>query len=401
MFGGKKYLQPIIIDISENRILAVGYSIDYKTGNIIIQQIGQSLLPFGVINSQGIINENIFLTELENAYIEAKGSWKSSGIVFGVSGSLVEVSTQSVSVNRKKPHKPIRHNEWIQIIDDVYSQIDAIEYHGIYGHNLPLKLVQVSSQSIAVDSSSITEPFGLKGNIISFDMFSTYLPEQYTYNLMTAARQLGVQIEGIYHRGYAVAQLVRDYHTSQDISVILIDIRFDHTIISIIHNHTLAYTQTFSIGSHSFTQSIANAFQITIDEAEGIRQEYSQLQLPRDMARRITDALETDISLWLQSIIIGLQGYASHHVIPENIFLYGEGAQLLGIKEALEYSPWYTSFNHQLKPRVSLLYPKQLPHIVDMTNTIDSPSKIDILGLIHTASMAGDIYIPYRVTDEL
>ena len=152
------------------------------------------------------------------------------------------------------------------------------------------------------------------------------------------------------------------------------------------------------MGSHSFTQAIANTFQITIDEAETVRQEYSRLQLPRDMSRRITDALESEISLWLQGIILSLQE-AQLENLPPYVLLYGEGAQLLGIKEALEYSNWYKSLNSTVNPGVSILTPKQFPHIIDMTSKIENARYIDILGLIHAANIPTDIHLPYLLNE--
>jgi cell division ATPase FtsA len=401
MFGKKVSSEPLIIDISENRVTVIDYSVDTKTGNTLIQGIGQTQLPFGVVSTNTIEQETALIQAIENARLEAeirnKDEEKTS-IVLGVSGPLVEIKDRIVEINRDKSQKSIKLKEWINTIDDIYVQFDEEVYTTSQGHKLPLSLAQISLNDIRLDGEQILSPIGEKSQTISLETLNTYIPTVYKQSLLNIEKSIGLSIEGVYQHGYAVGQLILDYNSSRDISVILVDIRFGHTTISIIQNQKIRYIQSFSMGSHSFTQAIANTFQITIDEAETVRQEYSRLQLPRDMSRRITDALEPEISLWLQGIILSLQE-AQLENLPPHVLLYGEGAQLLGVKEALEYSNWYKSLNSSIKPGISILTPKQFPHIIDMTSKIDDALYIDILGLIHAANIPTDIHLPYRLSE--
>lgn len=401
MFGKKVSSEPLIIDISENRVTVIDYTVDTKTGNTLIQGIGQTQLPFGVVNTNTIDQETVLIQAIENARLEAEISnkdFKKAAIILGVSGPLVEIKDRIIEINREKPQKSIKLKEWINTIDDIYVQFDKEVYTTLQGHKLPLSLAQISLNDIRLDGKQSLSPIGEKSQTISLETLNTYIPTVLKQSLLNIEKSIGLSIDGVYQHGYAVGQLILDYNSSRDISVILIDIRFGHTTISIIQNQKIRYIQSFSMGSHSFTQAIANTFQITIDEAETVRQEYSRLQLPRDMSRRITDALEPEISLWLQGIILSLQE-AQLESLPPHVLLYGEGAQLLGIKEALEYSNWYKSLNSTMKPGISILTPKQFPHIIDMTSRIDDARYIDMLGLIHAASIPTDIHLPYRLSE--
>jgi cell division ATPase FtsA len=400
MFGKKVSSEPLIIDISENRVTVVNYTVDMKTNNTLIQGIGQTQLPFGVVDTNSIEQETILIQAIENARLEAEISTDEEkiGIILGVSGPLIETKNRIVEINREKSHKNIKSKEWINTIDDIYVQFDGESYITSQGHRLPLSLAQISLNDIRLDGEETLSPIGEKAQTISLETLNTYIPTAYKQSLLNISKSIGLTIEGVYQHGYAVGQLILDYNNSKDISVILVDIRFGHTSISIIQNQRINYIQSFSMGSHSFTQAIANAFQITLDEAETVRQEYSRLQLPRDMSRRITDALEPEISLWLQGIILSLQE-AQLENLPPHVFLYGEGAQLLGVKEALEYSNWYKSLNSHIKPGISILTPQQFPHIVDMTSKVDNALYIDIIGLIHVANIPTDIHLPYRLSE--
>lgn len=400
MFGKKVSAQPLIIDISENRVTVIDYTVDFKTGNTLIHGIGQAQLPFGVVNTNSIEQEPLLIQAIETARLEAETNTdeEKTGVILGVSGPLIEIKDRIVEINREKPQNSIKSKEWINTIDDIYIQFDAESYGASQGHKLPLSLVQISLNDIRLDGEETLSPIGEKAQTISLETLNTYIPSSYKQSLLNIEKSIGLTIEGVYQHGYAVGQLILDYNSNKDISVILIDIRFGHTTISIIQNQKISYIQSFSMGSHSFTQAIANTFQITIDEAESVRQEYSRLQLPRDMSRRITDALESEISLWLQGIILSLQE-AQLENLPPYVLLYGEGAQLLGVKEVLEYSNWYKSLNSNIKPGISILTPKQFPHIIDMTSKIDNTLYIDLLGLIHVANIPTDIHLPYRLSE--
>lgn len=401
MFGKKEILYPLVIDISENRVTVVDYTIDRKTGNTLIRGVGDVKLPFGVVSTDAIDQESFLTKSVSSAIAQVRTESRHKddiSAVIGVSGPLLEVKNRTIEVSREKPKQKIKHKEWMQIINDVYTQFDSEVYINSQGHNLPLSLVQVSLNNILLDEEEVVDPILKQANLIKLETLNTYIPANYKNALIHIAKSNNFHIDGVYQVGSAVGQLVLDYNTSKDLSVILIDIKFGQTSISVIQNQKIIYAQSFSMGSHSFTQAIANAFQITIDEAETVRKEYNLLQLPRDMARRITESLESEVSLWLQGVVLSLQEL-NLPMLPPYIFIYGEGADLVGIKEVLEYGGWYKLLNIITKPHISILTPKQFPHMVDMTSTINSSKYLDILGLIHIASIPMEVHLPYRISE--
>lgn len=402
MFGKKEILQPLIIDISENRVSVIDYTIDTKTGNTIIQSLGETKLPFGVVSTDFVEQEDILTKAIEEAITQVRpdnsNAKEQSSVVFGVSGPMVEVIPRVIELQRENSNQKIRSKEWVNSIDNVYDKFDSEVYNSVQGHNMPLSLVQISLNNILLDGQECISPLNESAQQITLDTINTYIPTNYKQSLINIAKANDLQVEGVYHYDYGVGQLILDYNTNKEISIILIDIRFGHTSISVIQDQKIKYAHSFSVGSHSFTQAIANTFQITIDEAETVRQEYSMLQLPRDMSRKITDALEAEISLWLQGIVYSLKSLDISNS-PTHIFLYGEGAPLLGVKESLEYSTWYKSLNLTQKPSISILTPKQFAHIVDMTSHIEGSKFVDMLGLVHLSSIPLDIHLPYRISE--
>lgn len=403
MFGKKEILQPLIIDITENRVSVIDYTIDSKTGNTIIQALGETKLPFGAVSTDFIEKEDLVIKAIEEAITQARPSNNNlklqNNVVFGVSSPVLEVIPRLIEIQRENPNQKIRSKEWVHTIDEVYTKFDAEVYSGYQGHNLPLSLAQISLNNIILDDREVIYPIDETAQQIRLETINTYIPSNYKQSLIDIAKANNLQIDGVYQYGYGVGQLILDYNVNRDISILLIDIRFGHTSVSLIQDQKIIYAQSFSVGSHSFTQAIANAFQITIDEAETVRQEYSMLQLPRDMSRRITDALEAEISLWLQGVVSSLKLLSISNNLPIHIFLYGEGAQLLGVKESLEYSTWYKTVDIMNKPSVSILTPKQFAHIVDMTSQVEGARFVDMLGLIHLSSIPLDIHLPYRISE--
>lgn len=390
MFRKKRILQnPIVVDLGAREVKVLTYSEDPETRNVVVHGLGSSRISPGKVLHGCLSEPYEVITAIENAYIEAKAPHQNQDsltILTGVSGIMMDVVCSEIDHRREHPHKKIRPKEWTATLDRIRCRIDEEEYRSSKHHNAPMGLAQSSIEHLFMDGVPIKEIVSNTGQQMTFQLFNTYVPEQHLESLRRVSEELNIPIQGAFHTMYGVSRLILDNHQNPHLSMILIDIGEDHTDVAIVLEGSLKEVQSFSIGGSTFTQRIADTFEISPEEAESIKREYSLAQLPRNISAKITDVLTDDIKLWLQGVECSLEKVASDMRLPERMIVFGGGASLIGIKEGLEFGNWYKNLSESYKPYVSVFYPRSLPHVVDETDALNDPKYIPLLGILHVGS---------------
>ncbi|MEX0595681.1 MAG: hypothetical protein WD512_04205, partial [Candidatus Paceibacterota bacterium] len=90
----------------------IDYTIDIKTGNTIIQSVGETKLPFGVVSTDFVEQEDLLIKAIEDTITQVRplnsSSKEQSSIVFGLSGPMVEVVPRVIELQRENPNNKIR-----------------------------------------------------------------------------------------------------------------------------------------------------------------------------------------------------------------------------------------------------------------------------------------------------
>lgn len=390
MFRKKRITNtPIVVDLGSREVKVLTFSEDSQTHNVVVHGVGSSRISPGKMLHGCLSEPYEVITAIENAYIEAKSPHQqqdSLTILTGVSGIMMDVVCSQIDHEREHPHKKIKPKEWAATLDKIRCRIDEEEYRSSKQHNAPMGLAQSSIEHLLVDGVPTKDVVFGTGREIGFHLFNTYVPEKHLESLTRVSEELNIPIQGAFHTMYGVSRLILDHHQNPQLSMVLIDVGEDHTDVAIVLDGFLKEVQSFSIGGQTFTQRIADTFEISFEEAESIKKEYSLAQLPRNISTKITDVLTADIKLWLQGVECSLEKVASDMRLPERMILFGGGASLIGIKEGLEFGNWYKNLSESYKPHVSVFYPKSLPHIVDETDVLNDPKYIPLLGILHVGS---------------
>jgi len=385
MFFQKKINKtPIVVDIGSNEIKVIKYNYDEKVNNIDIVGYGNFNTPKNCILN-GVIKESTPISEaIRSAYIEARNKDDEEDLVIGLSGIMIDIEKKVINIKRPKPESKISTKEWNAILEGIESEMDKQEYKSNILHNIQMELFQSSIENINIDDRKTFTPIGEIGREISIDLFNAYYPEENAIMLSKISEDLNMPIEAIFHSSYGVGQILIDNHPKNNPSMILVDIGSTHTDVTILNEGSIDKVRSFSIGGDVFTAKLSKELEVSFDEAEDLKKEYSDAKLPKKITEKITDMLKSERELLLEGINIVLNDLPPTYILPDHIVLFGGGSLLLGIKEMVEYSNWYKKMKFTQRPKVSIFYPKILSHIIDNTNRdINTPSITPLLGLIH------------------
>lgn len=119
-------------------------------------------------------------------------------------------------------------------------------------------------------------------------------------------------------------------------TIAVIDLGYKYIEITIISNGNTEFSRIINHGSRELDLSIANYFNLTLEEAERIRKEYSMKENEsRNNAAMLKNAIEEILITWIEEINIMFKFYKSRNTNNkiDTVYIYGGGAKLEGICE--------------------------------------------------------------------
>ncbi len=108
--------------------------------------------------------------------------------------------------------------------------------------------------------------------------------------------------------------------------------------------------------------------------AENLKEKYSQRIISEEARQKIKKILEDTLQEWFSNLKSKLKE-AKQLSLPYNFYLFGEGSNLIDIKEILEEGDW-ENFVFIQKPTVNLISLKDFKNIEDKTNTFNNHQAI-------------------------
>lgn len=305
-------------------------------------------------------------------------------VIIGIAGELVKGMTYRTTYVRKEPNikmdlselKNIIHKVQWKSFEDTRSQI-AYET----GFNeIDVKLVNAAIVDTRIDGYRVTNPIGFQGKEVQISIFNAFAPLVHFGALQTIAAELELNLMAITAEPYAVARCLEDEENTQ-ISAVFIDIGGGTTDIAVVRNGALEGTKMFTLGGRTFTKRLASTLNISFQEAEEIKLAYSAGKLEKQSEKIVREAMESDAQVWLAGIAFTLSEFHNLEIMPSRILLCGGGCHLPEIKSALESKQWMQELTFPKPPTISVLSPKQIPHVRDMTKRLTDPQDITPMAL--------------------
>jgi cell division protein FtsA len=381
----------LALDIGTEIAKALVFEARPEERRVIVKGVGRVIQEKGNMQSGAVSDINGVITTCRKAIASAISVAKVKKLkkaIIGIAGELVKGTTTTVHYERARPETKIDLPELKNIIEKV--QIKALEK--IQNQlawetgqaDIEIKLINAAIVDVRIDGYQITNPIGFQGRDVSVSIFNAYAPLIHLGALQTIADELGISSANIAAEPYAVARSV-DYEDVLDFSAIFIDIGGGTTDIAVVRNGGLEGTKMFALGGRAFTKRLAKEFNITFEEAEALKLNYSEGKLGADVNIKIEQTLRDDYLIWASGVELALMEFAEADVLPAKILLCGGGSALTGMRKALTAPEWYKNLPFSRTPAISFLQPRDISRVVDTTGELRNPQDVTPMGLANLA----------------
>ena len=313
---------------------------------------------------------------------------QTSQMILGISGELVKGATSTTSYVRREANNKIDLSELKNIVHKMqWKAFDLVRGQLSYetGYSeIDVKLVNAAIVDVRIDGYKVTNPIGFQGKEVTLSIFNAFAPPVHFGALQTIAAEIDKEIIAIAVEPYAIARCL-SHEDGGRFGAIFIDVGAGTTDIAIVRDGAVEGTKMFTLGGRSFTKRLAQTLNISFNEAEEIKINYSNDKLERQSHRIVREAMKSDADVWLSGVVLTLEEFENIDVFPSKIVLSGGGSLLPEIKEALESREWTKSLRFTRKPQISILNPKMVSNLADDTKTIKDQQDISPMALANLA----------------
>lgn len=375
----------LALDIGSEFAKAVIFSWDQEKLNVLgYGKHAHNLSSFseGIIKDLGQLIENC---ELAITQASLQAGVRPAEAVIGISGEQVKGFMTIVQFERSKPEVKISDKEMkgiIEKVQEVAYENSLEKFRQEVGkHNLEVKLVNAALTHIMLDGERVEDPLGVSGTRMQIGVFNAYAPLVQLSNLQKIASELGVEIMGIAAEPYTLAEAIIP---EDDLSfeALIIDIGGSTTDVVVVQHQDVIGTKVFPLGGQAVTQEISQAFEIPYEEAEELKEKYSQKQLSDEaQVKKIGKAVDQALSFWKIGLKIALQEFQGTDYLPNKILVTGGGSQLPEVKEILEKLITEKDFPFSQKPVIEIITPQYFRQMTDQTGQLESPQEMTPLSL--------------------
>lgn len=304
--------------------------------------------------------------------------------VLGIAGELVKGATSRVTYKRRDPGSKIHQEELKNIIHKVqWKAFEHVRGDLAYetGYNeIDVKLVHAAIVDTRIDGYKVSNPIGFQGREVTMSVFNAFSPLIHFGAIQTIGAEINKELLAIMAEPYALGRLLGGTEL-QGYSGLFIDIGGSTTDIAVVVDGSVVNTKMFNLGGRAFSKRLAQALNISQEEAEEVKMAFSGNQLEHQSHSIVAKALASDAEVWLSGVYYSLKEMSEIDSLPPTVYLSGGGALLPLIKEGLENGDWHKKLKFPRKPQTKLLFPKSISHIKDQKRLLDSPMDITPMAL--------------------
>lgn len=270
-------------------------------------------------------------------------------VVMGIAGEFVKGIITTRKKERKSSQRPITREEIHEMITKAqnHARLQArdilLEEVGL--NDMDVVLLDSSIVEVRIDGYRVNNATEFQGKNLSLTLFTTFAPLVHVGALKTLSQGLGLTPIGVIAEPMAIARSV----LNPDIctfGAIVIDIGGGTTDVALIRNGGIEATQMLAIGGRAFTRSLAQELNISLQEAECTKLEFScrkkkemeedEEDLLQERARIVERILENNLEILYEGLEIIFQDMAKEEALPNRVLFCGGGSALPGLVEKLE-----------------------------------------------------------------
>lgn len=317
---------------------------------------------------------------------EEQAGFQAKKVVIGISGELVKGVTHTIRYRRPQPDKELDEDEMNYIINKVQDRalVKAQRQIGLEtgNENVEVKLVNSALVSLHIDGYKVSNPIGFQGRDVAVQIYTAFAPMVHIGALERVSDELALELIAVAAEPFAVSRAVIGTDASSSFTAILADIGGGTTDVAVVNDGGVEGTKMFSIGGRSFTRTISQELNVSLEEAESIKLIIDNPKLNTEIRQEAMTALRKTLSVWLAGIELALGEFVDVDQMPNQIWLCGGGASLEMLVDALAEHNWPESIPFSKRPVVKRILPGDVIDIKDATDTINDHTFITAMGLL-------------------
>jgi len=352
--------------------------------------VGRKRQRLGEMQSGAVTDIAAVINNCQDAIKDAEkmAGASASQLIMGIAGELVKGATTTINYTRREPDTKIDLAELKNIVHKVqWKAFDEVRAELAYetGYNeIDVKLVNAAIVDVRIDGYKVSNPIGFQGKDVTISIFNAFAPLVHYGALQTIAAELDMELLAVTSEPYAVARCM-GFEDGGSFSSIFIDIGGGTTDIAVVNYGSVEGTKMFTLGGRTFTKRLAQALNISFEEAEEIKLAYSSDKLEKQSHRIIREAMKSDCEVWLSGVALTLSEFENVDVLPAKVLLCGGGSHLPEIKEVLESREWIQGLPFSHKPQISFMHPKMITNVIDDTKELKDVQDITPMALANIA----------------
>jgi cell division protein FtsA len=378
----------LALDIGTEFVKALVCSSEGTKGRIL--GVGRKRQRLGEMQSGAVTDIAAVINNCQEAIrtAEKMASTGASQLIMGIAGELVKGATTTINYTRREPDTKIDLSELKNIVHKVqWKAFDEVRSELAFetGYNeIDVKLVNAAITDVRIDGYKVTNPLGFQGKDVTISIFNAFAPLVHYGALQTIAAELDLELMAITSEPYAVARCM-GFEDGGNFSAIFIDVGGGTTDLAVVRAGCVEGTRMFTLGGRTFTKRLAQALNISFEEAEEIKLAYSGEKLEKQSHKIVREAMKSDCEVWLSGVALTLSEFENVEVLPSKILLCGGGSHLPEIKEVLDSREWIQKLPFSHKPQIAFMQPKMVTNMIDETKQLKDLQDITPMALANIA----------------
>jgi len=374
---GTAFVKACVFRIRDNKVHILGYGR--------CRQQTDAMKGAMIINLQNVI-ENCDLA-VGDAVKDLKEELPRK-VIMGIAGELVKGVAIMAHYDREESDEKIDEEEIEEVFDRVrlraFSNVksEIAEDTGL----LEEQIEEISSvvNDTYIDGFRVTNPLGFQGKSVNFRVFSTFAPSIHTNSLKSIAQALGFEILSIIVEPYAITRAYEGA-AKDDFSAVFIDVGGGTTDVAVVNKGGILGTKMLAFGGKLFTKRLQKEFGFEYPQAEELKLDYSEREVPEEKKTRIKNLFTEDAKIWVDGIELALKEFEDLEMCPSKFLLCGGGTLLPEIKSTLVEHPWLQVLRFRKFPEVEFIHPSKLKSIIDEQKLLVDVSDVAPAALAYMA----------------
>ena len=252
------------IDLGSSKITTVITSVeDNQTPSV----IGVCSYPSKGIKIGVVVNIDDATNAISESVLAAE---RMAGVT--VSDVYVSINGEQVTSLNNKGVVAVAGSEIT--IDDTYRAIENARTLSLPDNLNPIHIIP--REFVVDNQGGIKYPIGMSGGRLEVETHIITAPNSYWQNIRKCVEQVGLNVYDVIFSGWASSLSVLT-ETEKELGVTMLDIGSGTTSITIFEEGSITYSSCIPLGGNSITSDIAIGLQVSLEEAEKIKVNMSDI----------------------------------------------------------------------------------------------------------------------------